>query len=88
LPHAKLEPLFEMERGELSMKGSINRTKRKTANLHTINWEWEKFNNDWKKFIEDREGSESRPYLGRSEFHDLVACQTTAWKSYMQLMPI
>lgn len=66
-----LNPAFEKERGELFYDRLYKDGKQKEKDATREHLEWEKFNNDWKKFIEDNEGTERRPNLGRSEYHDL-----------------
>jgi hypothetical protein len=66
-----LNPMFEKERGEEFYERLYKSDKRKDKDATREHLEWEKFNNDWKKFVEDKEGTENRPYLGRSEYHDL-----------------
>lgn len=66
-----LNPMFEKERGELFFERLYKQEKKKERDPSQNMLEWEKFNNDWKKFIEDREGMEPGSYLGKSKFHDL-----------------
>jgi hypothetical protein len=66
-----LNPMFEKERGVEFYDRLYKTDKRKDRDATSEHLEWEKFNNDWKKFVEDKEGTENRPYLGRSEYHDL-----------------
>jgi len=65
-----LNPMFEKERGEL-FYDRLYKDEKKKNDPSRDQMEWEKFNNDWKKFVEDNEGRENRPNLGRSRFHDL-----------------
>lgn len=66
-----LNPMFAEEWGKQFYDRLYKDDKKKERNPTDTQLEWEKFNNDWKQFIEDKEGTERRPYLGKTVFHDL-----------------
>lgn len=67
-----LNIMHEKERGDLFYERLFKDDKKEGRNAADAHLEWEKFNTDWKKFIEDREGIEKGPNISRyDDYHQL-----------------
>jgi hypothetical protein len=77
-----LNIMHEKERGELFYERLYKDDKKDARTAADAHLEWEKFNTDWKLFIEDKEGIEKGPSMPRYDglhqlgrMSDLVAFQ-------------